>query len=92
MVYSALTAGGLTQASGETAAGSQQTTFHAMTQFMGMMTDPFTAGRGDGTNAPAYAEEDSAANAYAASGKPRTKSERDAYAAVYSKAPLAQNL
>jgi uncharacterized protein with beta-barrel porin domain len=82
---------GLTQMSGETAVGSQQTTFNAMTQFMGMMTDPFSAGRGDGANAPAYAEEDSAADAYASSGKPRGKSERDAYAAVYSKAPLANN-
>jgi uncharacterized protein with beta-barrel porin domain len=83
---------GLTQMSGETATGSQQTTFNAMTQFMGLMTDPFTAGRANGANAPAYAnEEDSIANAYAASGKPRSKNERDAYAAVYRKAPLAQN-
>ena len=89
IIYSALTAGGLTQASGETAAGSQQTTFQAMTQFMGIMTDPFAPGRGDGTNAPAYAEEDSTANAYASSGKRRTRSEREAYAAVYSKAPVA---
>jgi uncharacterized protein with beta-barrel porin domain len=91
LVYSGLTANGLTQASGETAAGTQQTTFNAMNQFMGLMTDPFTPGRSDGANAPAYAEEDSAANAYASSGKPRGNSERDAYAAVYSKAPLANN-
>jgi autotransporter-associated beta strand protein len=89
IIYSALTASGLTQASGETAAGSQQTTFQAMTQFMGIMSDPFAPGRGDGTNAPAYAEEDSTANAYASSGKRRTRSEREAYAAVYSKAPVA---
>ncbi len=31
----------LTQISGETATGSQQTTFNAMSQFMGLMTDPF---------------------------------------------------
>ena len=36
IIYSALTAGGLTQASGETAAGSQATTFQAMNQFMGV--------------------------------------------------------
>ena len=60
-----------------------------MNQFMGIMTDPFAPGRGDGTNAPAYAEEDSTANAYASSGKRRTRSEREAYAAVYSKAPVA---
>lgn len=38
----------LTQLSGETATGSQQITFDAMNLFMGLMTDPFTAGRGDG--------------------------------------------
>ena len=83
---------GLTQLSGETATGSQQTTFNAMTQFMGMMIDPFTPGRADGANAPAFAEEqDSAANAYASSGKPRSKGEREAYAAIYRKAPLSRN-
>ena len=45
-------AGGLTQASGETATGSQQTTFDAMNLFMGLLTDPFIDGRGD---APALA-------------------------------------
>jgi uncharacterized protein with beta-barrel porin domain len=83
---------GLTQMSGETATGSQQPTFNAMTQFMGLMTDPFTAGRSNGANAPAYAgEEDSAVNAFASSGKRRSKSEREAYAALYRKAPLARN-
>ena len=48
LVFGTLTPAGLTQVSGETATGSQQTTFDAMTQFMGLMTDPFTAGRGDG--------------------------------------------
>ena len=46
LVYSGLNPAGLTQASGETATGTQQTTFDAMTQFMDVMTDPFTAGRG----------------------------------------------
>ena len=45
LVYSALTANGLTQASSETAAGSQQTSFQAMTQFMGVMIDPFSTSR-----------------------------------------------
>ena len=40
-MFGALTPAGLTQISGETAAGSQQTTFNAMNQFMGVMTDPF---------------------------------------------------
>jgi len=46
-VFAGLTPAGLTQVSGETATGSQQATFDAMTQFMGVMTDPFVAGRGD---------------------------------------------
>ena len=48
MVFGSLSPAGLTQASGETATGSQQTTFNAMNQFMGVMTDPFIAGRGAG--------------------------------------------
>jgi hypothetical protein len=81
----------LTQLSGETATGSQQTTFDAMNLFMGLLTDPFVARRGDGVSsssgAPSFAEEEDAANAHAANGKPRTRSERDAYAAIYRKAP-----
>jgi autotransporter-associated beta strand protein len=91
-VFGTLTPGGLTQASGELATGSQQTTFDAMNLFLGLLTDPFVAGRGEsvtaGTGAPQFAEESEAANAYAANGKPRSKSERDAYAAIYRKAPL----
>jgi autotransporter-associated beta strand protein len=91
LVFGGLTAAGLSQASGETAVGSQQTTFDAMTQFMGVMTDPFIAGRGDGANggvgATPFAEEGGNPNAYAVNGKPRTRSERDAYAAIYRKAP-----
>ena len=51
LVFGALTPAGLTQVSGEIATGSQQTTFNAMNQFMGLMTDPFIAGRGDGVSA-----------------------------------------
>jgi len=44
--------------------------FNAMTQFMGVMTDPFNASRGDPVsasgNAPQFAEEGVSANAYAA--------------------------
>jgi autotransporter-associated beta strand protein len=93
LVFGGLTPAGLTQISGETATGSQQTTFNAMGLFMGLMTDPFIGGRGDpvggGAGAPQFAEESDAANAYAATGKPRSNSERDAYAAVYRKAPIA---
>ena len=51
MVFGALTPAGLTQASGELATGSQQTTFDAMNLFMDLLTDPFVAGRGDGATA-----------------------------------------
>jgi uncharacterized protein with beta-barrel porin domain len=82
--------GALTQLSGETATGSQQTTFDAMTQFLGVMTDPFIGGRGGGATGGAgatpFAEVD--ASAYAANGKARSKSERDAYA-MFTKAPPA---
>jgi autotransporter-associated beta strand protein len=92
LMFAALTPTGLTQAAGETATGSQQTTFNAMTQFMGVMTDPFIAGRGDGVTAGAgatpFVDESDAASAYAANGKSRAQNERDAYAAVYRKAPV----
>ena len=91
MVFGALTPNGLTQISGETATGSQQTTFDAMTQFMGLMTDPSIDGRGDsvtgGSTTTPFAEEIDAANAYAAKDPARSKSERDAYAAIYRGAP-----
>jgi uncharacterized protein with beta-barrel porin domain len=74
----------LTQFSGETATASQQTTFNAMNLFMGLLTDPFVAGRGDGVSAggggaTGYADE---ASAYAAKRNPN-----DALAAIYTKAP-----
>lgn len=87
-VFAMLTAAQLTQSDGELATGSQQTTFDAMSMFMGLLTDPFT-GRGGGVNgampAPGYADE--GASAYAA--QKRLGAERDAYA-MFSKAPLAK--
>lgn len=81
----------LSQVSGEAATGSQQTTFNAMGQFMGLLADPFM-GRGRGVNAPsgapAFAAENVQASAYAAS--KRAASERDAYA-IFTKAPLASS-
>jgi autotransporter-associated beta strand protein len=44
--FMTLTPAGLTQVSGETAVGSQQATFDAMHQFMGVMLDPTVGGRG----------------------------------------------
>jgi uncharacterized protein with beta-barrel porin domain len=81
MVFGALTPAGLTQASGELATGSQQTTFDAMNMFMGLMTDPFVAGRGGGGTAGT-----SAPLGYAST--QATDSARDAYA-MFTKAPLA---
>jgi autotransporter-associated beta strand protein len=69
----------LTQLSGETATGSQQTTFDAMGMFMGLMTDPFmnrTGGFG-GSSSSGYADE----SAYAARSNPT-----DAFA-MFTKAP-----
>ena len=78
-------ANSLTQVSGETATGSQQTTFNAMGQFMGLMSDPFI-NRGGGGNPPlssGYAEEDGQASAYAATKK------TDAFA-MFTKASPSQ--
>ena len=77
----------LTQLSGETATGSQQTTFDAMNMFMGAMTDPFNRGTvstpGGGTSG--YASE-GAASGYASEGRERSDTARDAYA-MFTKAP-----
>jgi uncharacterized protein with beta-barrel porin domain len=93
LVFGSLTPAGLTQISGETATGSQQTTFDAMNQFMGVMTDPFIAGRGDpvsaGGSPNAYAS-DGDASAYTSDGRKRTDAARDAYA-MFTKAPLTQS-
>ena len=90
-IFAGNVAQNLQQASGEAATGSQQATFNAMTQFMGVMTDPTIDGRGAPV-APAgvaqFAEDESGALGYAGNGKPRSKNERDAYAAIYRKAPL----
>src|SRR3984957_8451580 len=92
LVFGGLTPAGLTQASGELATGSQQTTFDAMNLFMSLLTDPFMDRSGNGANgagATPFAAESDAANAYAAKDPARSKSERAAYAAIYRKAPLA---
>jgi uncharacterized protein with beta-barrel porin domain len=82
VVFGSLTPAGLTQVSGETTTGTQQTTFNAMTQFLGVMTDPFIGGRGDpvsaGSGATGYAEE---SLGYASKRTPN-----DALGAIYTKA------
>ena len=83
LVFAALTPAGLSQVSGESATGSQQATFNAMGLFMGLLTDPFIDGRGDGVSAggsaTGYAESD--ALGYAAKRNPN-----EALAAIYRKA------
>ncbi len=82
LVFGALNAQGLSQASGEVGTGSQQATFDAMNLFMGVMTDPFAAGRGDGVSgAAAYADQ---ALSYAGKRKPI-----DAFAAMTKALPMA---
>ncbi|MGN1287628.1 MAG: autotransporter domain-containing protein, partial [Bradyrhizobium sp.] len=89
VAYAGLSPNGLTQASGEGATGSQQATFNAMNQFLGLLTDPFVAGRDGGVNGGAGAvpfTEESATLAYAT----RSTEPRDALAAIYAKAPPQQ--
>ncbi len=88
-VFGTLTAAGLTQASGELATGSQQTTFDAMNLFMSLLTDPFMDRSGSGANGAGATPFAAETSGYASDGTPRSKSERDAYAAIYRKAPLA---
>ncbi|WP_426410908.1 autotransporter domain-containing protein [Bradyrhizobium ganzhouense] len=80
--FAGLSPSGLTQASGEPATGSQQTTFNAMNLFMSLLTDVFGGGRSGASGATPYADETSA-TAYAASGKRPS----DAFASIYRKAP-----
>lgn len=61
-----LTPAGLTQASGEIGAGSQQTTFDAINLFMGLLIDPFAAGRSDQDSSSG-----SLTNSYAEMSSPR---------------------
>jgi autotransporter-associated beta strand protein len=78
--------GVLTQLSGEVGTGSQQTTFSAMTQFLGSLLD-HVGGGGDPAATPGASQYADEANAYAANGASGSKSERDAYAAIYNKVP-----
>ncbi|WP_213738892.1 autotransporter domain-containing protein [Bradyrhizobium sp. dw_411] len=78
--------GVLTQLSGEVGTGSQQTTFSAMTQFLGSLLD-HVGGGGDPAATPGASQYADEANAYASNGPSGSKSERDAYAAIYNKVP-----
>ena len=83
-VYASLSPAGLTQASGEHATGSQQTTFDAMGQFMGVMTDPFMRDfncRANSASPAGCGETPAGASGYADDRR------ADAYA-MFTKAPL----
>lgn len=87
-----LGAAGLTQLSGELATGSQQATFDAMNIFLGLLTDPFVAGRNGGasvggSSAAPYADE---SGSYAYSAK-KQGGARDAFAKFPTKADVARN-
>jgi len=87
--FAGLGPNGLTQASGESGAGSQQTTFNAMNLFLSLLTDVFGSGRSGAPGATPYTD-DTSANAYATAGKnARDKNARDAFASIYRKAPVA---
>jgi autotransporter-associated beta strand protein len=72
----------LSQVSGEVATGIQQTTFDAMSQFMGLLTDPFIAGRGDPISAGG------SPTAYAGQTLSAASRPTDAFA-MFTKAPVA---
>jgi uncharacterized protein with beta-barrel porin domain len=82
LAFGALSPAGLTQVSGELATGAQQTTFDAMNLFVGLLTDPFVAGRGDG-----FATSASAVTGYASTQNPGAL--RDANAMFTKAAPVA---
>ncbi|MFL6790608.1 MAG: beta strand repeat-containing protein, partial [Bradyrhizobium sp.] len=90
-VFASLSREDFAQVSGESATSSQQTTFSAMAQFMGVLTDPFIAEREGlgmpGAPAMPFADESARASSYAADGKAR--SERDAYG-MFAKAPVGE--
>jgi uncharacterized protein with beta-barrel porin domain len=79
----------LSQLSGEGATGTQQATFDAMSQFVGLLLDPYSQGTTStpGGGVSGYASEGDA-SAYASNGRKRTAAERDAYA-MFTKAPPA---
>jgi len=85
-VFAMLTPAGLTQASGELSTASQQTTFDAMGKFLGLLTDPFGGGNPTSTSAGAIPYVSEQALSYSAA---RSTGERNAYAAMYTKAPPA---
>jgi uncharacterized protein with beta-barrel porin domain len=86
--FASLAPAGLTQLSGEIATGAQHATFDAMSMFLGLMTDPFAAGRNNGVGAAGAQPFAAAGNAYAATAP---SSAHDAFAKFPTKADVARN-
>lgn len=88
LAFGGLTPGALSQASGQPGPSQQQSTFTAATQFMTTMGDTTAAGRAGsaGGGSVGYADDETSASAYAANGKTRSGAEREAYAAIPTKA------
>ncbi|MGJ5175655.1 autotransporter outer membrane beta-barrel domain-containing protein [Bradyrhizobium oligotrophicum] len=82
--YASLTPAGLAQAAGQLGSSTQQTTFGAMTQFMGIVSDPMQRGGAMGSpgGTTGFADENDHTSAYAA------RRRNDAFAMV-TKAPAA---
>ncbi|MHB0770648.1 autotransporter domain-containing protein [Bradyrhizobium sp. 5.13L] len=90
VALASLSPAGLAQVSGETATGSQQATFEAMSFFLSALTDPFQPGRSDAGGAAQtsqFADELFLANAYMPQ---RSSAGRDAFAGLV-KAPVAND-
>jgi autotransporter-associated beta strand protein len=92
VAFTGLSLSGLTQVSGETSTGSQQATFDAMNLFLGLLTDPFVAGR-DGFGptsggATPFAGTFDSVDAYAAK---QPAAPREAFAKFATKANVARN-
>jgi uncharacterized protein with beta-barrel porin domain len=84
LIFGTLTAAGLTQLDGEVATGTQQTTIDAMSLFMSLLTDPFFGNGSSSVTSPGGVTQ------YASTSDPQramSARERDAYAAIYHKAP-----
>lgn len=79
----------LSQLSGETATGTQQATFDAMSMFLGLLTDPFIDRRGGGSGG-AGAIPFAAEGAPAYAGK-KSNAAREAFAKFPTKADVARN-
>ena len=78
MVFGGLTPTGLSQLSGEAGTGAQQATLYAMDQFLGVVTDPFVAGRSVAVGGDGDPDTNPGGLAYAEDGGGPSKRDADA--------------